>query len=251
MNKNVLVTGSGSGIGQSIAIRLAKEGHNIILNGRTQNKLLETNKILEKYKVRTIIKSGDISKSNFVEQLIAEIRDEWEYLHVVINNAGISGKPSHIINISEEEFQTIIDINFKGTWLVSKFAAKIMKRQRKLNPLRGKLINISSIAGREPMPMEGIYSASKAAVISLTKGLAKELAPDITANVVCPGYHITPMYQDDPQLIKNYWNSINMIPALNKVGTAEDVANVVSFLVSEDSNYITGQVIGVCGGVII
>lgn len=250
-SKNVLVTGSGSGIGRAIALRLASEGHNIILNGRTESKLIETSKMLQKFESKVLIKPGDVSNSSFIEEMFTEIKNEWQILHVIVNNAGISGNPVNIIDVPEEEFQKVMDINFKGTWLVSKFGAKIMKRQRKLKPLWGKIINIASIAGREPMPRAGIYSASKAAVISLTKGLAKELAPKITANAICPGYHVTPIYKDDPDLIEGYSKAINMMPLLDRIGTPEDVAGVVSFLVSEDANYITGQIIGVCGGVIV
>ena len=92
---------------------------------------------------------------------------------------------------------------------------------------------------------------SKAAIISLTKVLAKELAPNITANAICPGYHITPIYKNDPNVIQVYWNSINMIPILKRVGTAEDVTGLISFLVSDDSNYMTGQIISICGGVVL
>jgi len=134
---------------------------------------------------------------------------------------------------------------------VSKYAAKVMKNQRNLKPLRGKIINVSSIAGLEPMPGIGIYSCSKAALIALTKILAKELAPVITANAICPGYHITPIYKNDPNLIRNFWNAINMKPLLRRVGTAEDVTGIISFLVSNDSNYMTGQIISVCGGVVL
>ncbi|MFW9820695.1 MAG: SDR family NAD(P)-dependent oxidoreductase, partial [Candidatus Thorarchaeota archaeon] len=141
--------------------------------------------------------------------------------------------------------------NFKGAWLVSKYAAKAMIKQTELKPLRGKIINVSSIAGLEPMPSVGIYSCSKAAVISLTKALAKELAPIITANAICPGYHVTPIYKNDPNLIRNFWNMINMKPLLQRVGTAEDVTGLISYLVSDDSNYMTGQIISICGGVIL
>lgn len=250
-SKNILVTGSGSGIGRAIADRLASEGHNIILNGRTKSKLIETQQQLQKYKVNTLIKSGDVSDSRFVEDMFKEIKNEWHTLNVVVNNAAVSGNPVNIIDVSEEDFHRVMDINFKGTWLINKFGARLMKRQRKEKPLRGKIINISSIAGREPMPKAGIYSASKAAAISLTKGLAKELAPHITANAVCPGYHLTPMYKNDPNLAESYSKAINMTPLLDRIGTPEDVAGVVSFLVTEDANYITGQIIGVCGGVII
>ncbi|HEC37146.1 hypothetical protein LCGC14_1046700 [marine sediment metagenome] len=249
--KNILITGSGSGLGRAMAIRLAEEGHNIILNGRTESKLIETEKLLEKFNVNILIKVGDVSDSKFVESMISEIVSEQKFLHGVINNAGISGTPTSILDTSEENMQKIMDINFKGTWLVSKYAAKIMKKQEELKPLRGKIINVSSIAGLEPMPGVGIYSCSKGAMITLTKVLAKELAPIITANAICPGYHVTPIYNNDPNLIRNFWNLINMKPLLKRVGTAEDVTGLISFLISDDSNYMTGQIISVCGGVVL
>jgi len=250
-SKNILITGSGSGLGRAMAIRLASEGYNIILNGRTESKLIGTLEMLKEYNVKTFIKTGDVSDSKFVESMISEIIDDVELLHAVINNAGIRGWVGPILKISEEQAQEVMDINFKGTWLVSKYAAIKMNKQRKLEPLRGKIINVSSIAGLEPMPRVGIYSCSKAAIISLTKVLAKELAPNITANAICPGYHVTPIYNNDPNLIQDYCNSINMIPLLKRVGTAEDVTGLVSFLVSDDSNYMTGQIISICGGVIL
>ncbi|MHA1291488.1 MAG: SDR family NAD(P)-dependent oxidoreductase [Promethearchaeota archaeon] len=250
-SKNILITGSGSGLGRAMAIRLAGEGYNIILNGRTESKLIETEKSLKKYNIKTLIKVGDISDSKFVKSMISEIVSELELLHIVINNAGISGEPIPLINISESEMQKIMNINFKGTWLVSKFAAKVMKKQRRLKPIRGKIINVASIAGIEPMPLIGIYSCSKAAIIMLTKALAKELAPTILVNSISPGYHITPIYKNDPKLIQDYWDMIEMKPLLRRAGTSEDVSGLISFLVSNDSNYITGQNIGVCGGVIL
>ncbi|KKK41687.1 hypothetical protein LCGC14_1160380 [marine sediment metagenome] len=249
--KNILITGSGSGLGRAMAIRLAEDGHNITLNGRTESKLTETEKLLEKFNVNVSIKVGDVSSSKFVESMISEIVSEQKILHGVINNAGIGGTPGPVINTSEENMQKIMDINFKGTWLVSKFAAKIFLTQRSLKPLRGKIINVSSIAGLEPMPGTGIYNCSKAAVNSLTHLLAKELAPTITVNAICPGYHVTPIYRNDPELIQKYWNAISMKPLLRRVGTAEDVVGLISFLVSDDSNYITGQIISVCGGVVL
>ena len=250
-SKNILITGSGSGLGRGMAIRLASEGHNIILNGRTESKLVETNQMLKNYNVKTMIKTGDVSESEFVEIMIKDIISEFEWLHVTINNAGISGKGGPIIKTTEKNMQLIMDINFKGTFLVSKYTAKAMRRQKELHPLQGKIINISSITGLDPFPMAPIYSASKAAIISFTKSLAQQLAPVITANAVCPGYHITPIYQNSPKLIQTVWKSMNRPPLLDRVGTAEDVAGLISFLVSDDSNYITGQTISVCGGVVL
>lgn len=250
-SKNILITGSGSGLGRGMAIRLASEGHNIILNGRTEKKLVETEEIIKKYNVKILKKVGDVSDSKFVESMISDIVDELDLLHIVINNAGISEKMGSIISKSEKSFQEIMDINFKGAFLVSKYAVKVMKKQRNLIPLRGKIINISSFAGLEPFAGISIYSASKAAMISFTKSLAKEFAPIITANAVCPGYHVTPIYKNSPELIRSVWTSVNMKPLLDRVGTAEDVAGLISFLVSDDSNYITGQTISVCGGVVL
>jgi 3-oxoacyl-[acyl-carrier protein] reductase len=250
-HKNVLITGSGSGLGRAMAIRLAEEGYNIILNGRTESKLIETRDMLKKFNIKTLIKVGDVSDSKFVELMISEIVKELKLLHGVINNAGISGMATSILDMTEDNMQKIMDINFKGAWLVSKYAAKCMKNQKDLKPLRGKIINVSSIAGLEPMPGIGIYSCSKAAMNSLTKVLAKELAPTITANAICPGYHVTPIYNNDPNLIQNFWNAINMKPLLKRVGTAEDVTGLISYLVSDDSNYLTGQIISICGGVVL
>jgi len=250
-HKNVLITGSGSGLGRAMAIRLGEEGYNIILNGRTESKLIETNKMLKKFNIKTLLKVGDVSDSKFVELMISEIVEEWKLLYGVINNAGISGGLTSILNITEEEAQKIMDINFKGAWLVSKYAAKFMKEQRELKPLRGKIINVSSFLGLESAPGIGIYSCSKAALNMLTKVLAKELAPTITANAICPGYHVTPIYRNDPNLIQNFWNMNNMKPLLKRVGTAEDVTGLISYLVSDDSNYMTGQIISICGGVVL
>ncbi|MFW9877603.1 MAG: SDR family NAD(P)-dependent oxidoreductase, partial [Candidatus Thorarchaeota archaeon] len=250
-NKVVLITGGASGIGRASAIRLAKEGNNIILNGRTESKLIETEKMLKKFQIKILIKAGDVSDSDFVSSMISEIIGELKQLHVVINNAGIGGKGDSILDIPEDEMQKVMDINFKGAWLVSKYAARVMKTQSNLKPLRGKIINISSIAGLDPMPGIGIYSCSKAALIALTKILAKELAPVITANAICPGYHLTPMYKNDPNLIQNFWNAINMKPLLKRVGMAEDVVGIISYLVSDDSDYMTGQIISICGGVVL
>ncbi len=249
--KNILITGSGSGLGRAMAIRLADEGYNIILNGRTESKLIETNEILKKFNIKSTIKVGDVSDSKFVESMISEIIEEWELLYGVINNAGISKGSASILDKNEKDMQKIMDINFKGAWLVSKYAAKCMIKQRELKPLRGKIINVSSIAGLDPMPGIGIYSCSKAALNMLTKVLAKELAPIITANAICPGYHVTPIYNNDPKLIQNFWDLINMKPLLKRVGTAEDVTGLISYLVSDDSNYMTGQIISMCGGVVL
>ncbi|MFW9824039.1 MAG: SDR family NAD(P)-dependent oxidoreductase, partial [Candidatus Thorarchaeota archaeon] len=128
--KNILITGSGSGLGRAMALRLAKEGYNIILNGRTEIKLVETRNMLKKFHINALIKAGDVSDSNFVSSMISDIINEMNKLHCVINNAGIGGIGTSILDISEEDIQKVMDINFKGAWLVSKYAGKIMQTQR-------------------------------------------------------------------------------------------------------------------------
>ncbi|MFX0135054.1 MAG: SDR family NAD(P)-dependent oxidoreductase [Candidatus Hodarchaeota archaeon] len=249
-SKNILITGAGSGFGRAMAIRLAKEGNNLILNDLNSEGLNETEKLLKSFNVETLLQVGDISDSNFVKSMILESFNKFKLLHVLINNAGISGNPTNTIDISEEVMEKIMGVNFKGPWLVTKFAAKKMKTQRQLKPIRGKIINIASIAGKDPSPLIGIYSCSKAALIALTKVLAKELAPKMTVNAVCPGFHVTGIYKNDPNLILEYLDVLNKNILLKRLGTAEDITGMVSFLVSDDSNYITGQIINVDGGVV-
>lgn len=249
-SKNILITGAGSGFGRAMAIRFAKEGNNLILNDVNGDDLTETEKILEQYNVKILPQVGDVADSNFVESMISETINEFQLLHVVINNAGIRGDPANTIDISEEDMERIMNVNFKGTWLISKFAAKKMKKQKELKPIRGKIINIASIAGKEPLEIAGIYSCSKAAVIALTKLLAKELAPRITVNAVCPGFHVTGIFNNDPKTVEEYMKVLNLKVRLRRIGTAEDITGLVSFLVSDDSNYMTGQSIVIDGGVI-
>ncbi|MFX1452368.1 MAG: SDR family NAD(P)-dependent oxidoreductase [Promethearchaeota archaeon] len=249
-SRNILITGAGSGFGRAMAVRLAKEGNNLILNDLNSDGLNETKSLLKSYNVETLLHVGDISDSKFVKSMISETFDKFKLLHILINNAGIGGNPTNTIDISEEEMERIMSVNFKGPWLVSKFAAKKMKSQRQLNPIRGKIINIASIAGKEPSPLIGIYSCSKAALIALTKVLAMELAPKMTVNAICPGFHVTGIYKNDPNLIKEYMDILNKNILLKRIGDADDITGLVSFLVSDDSNYMTGQIINVDGGVV-
>lgn len=249
-SKNILITGAGSGFGRAMAIRFAKEGHNLILNDINGATLSETEKILKQFNVKILLQVGDVSDSNFVESMISETINEFKLLHVVINNAGIRGKETNVIDISEEDMEKVMNINFKGAWLISKFAAKKMKKQKELKPIRGKLINIASIAGKFPLEIAGIYSISKAALIALTRILAKELAPRITVNAVCPGFHVTGIFNNDPRTVEEYMKLLNLKVLLRRIGTAEDITGLVSFLVSDDSNYMTGQSITIDGGVI-
>ncbi|MHA1301202.1 MAG: SDR family NAD(P)-dependent oxidoreductase [Candidatus Helarchaeota archaeon] len=248
--RNILITGAGSGFGRAMAIRFAKEGNNLILIDLNEEGLNETDTLLKEFNIKTMLHVGDVSDSNFVKSMVEKSVEEFKLLHVAINNAGIGGNPTNVIDISEREMERVMNVNFKGTWLVSKFVAKKMKKQKELKPIRGKIINIASIAGKTPQKMIGIYSCSKAAIIALTKVLAKELAPRIIVNAVCPGFHLTGIYKNDPKFIEEVLKIRNIKPLLKRIGTAEDITGLVSFLVSDDSNYMTGQIINVDGGIL-
>jgi len=250
MTKNILITGAGSGFGRAMAIRLASEDYNLILNDMNEEGLKQTDNLLKEYNIKSFLQVGDISDSEFVQSMINNTKDEFEILHVIINNAGISGEPINMIDVSEKDLDRIMNINFKGTWLLCKYAAKMMKKQKDIKPIRGKIINIASDAGKHPMPLIGPYSCSKAAIIALTKVLSRELAPRMTVNAICPGFHVTGIYNNDPNLIKSFLGTLNIKIPLKRLGTAEDIAGIISFLVSEDSNYITGQSFNVDGGVL-
>ncbi|MHA1893700.1 MAG: SDR family NAD(P)-dependent oxidoreductase [Candidatus Helarchaeota archaeon] len=250
-SKNILITGAGSGFGRAMAIRLAREGNNLILNDIDEEGLEETNRLLDKKNIETFLQVGDLSSSIFIKQLLESTVWEFGLLHVIINNAGVSGEPTNVIDVSEDVFDRVMNINFKAYWLISKYGAKIMKKQRELKPIRGKIINIASVAGKEPMPLIGIYSCSKAAVIALTKVLARELAPRITVNAICPGFHVTGIYKNDPKVIEDFLKVLNTKIPLKRLGTAEDVTGLVSFLISKDADYMTGQALNLCGGVVL
>ena len=248
--KNILITGAGSGFGRAMGIRLASEGHNLILNDVNENGLKETEKLIKEHNIKILLQVGDVSDSKSVQNMISNTKKEFQVLHVIINNAGVSGEPTNMIDVSEEDLDHVMNVNFKGYWLLSKYAAKLMKKQKDIKPIRGKIINVASDAGKYPMPLIGPYSCSKAAVIALTKVLSRELAPRITVNAICPGFHVTGIYNNDPKLIETFMETLSLKIPLKRLGTAEDVTGMISFLVSEDSNYITGQSFNVDGGVL-
>ena len=250
VSKNILITGAGSGFGRAMAIRLAKEGNNLILNDLNSNGLNETNNLLKQYNVKALLFVGDISDSNFVKSMMDKSVEEMKYIHAAINNAGMRPDLTDMINLSEDNLNRVMNVNFKGAWLVSKYVAKRMKKQKELTPIRGRIINIASIAGKEAMQLIGVYCCSKAALIALTKVLAKELAPKILVNAICPGFHLTGIYNNDKTLIDGLLKVIKMAPLLKRYGTAEDITGLVSFLISDDSNYMTGQIINIDGGVL-
>ena len=239
--KVALITGSSRGIGRSIAIRLANEGFNVVFNYRNNpGSLVETINDIESRGGKAVSIKADVSNESEVGVMIKQIKELWESIDVLVNNAGIR-KDQLLMRMTESSWDDVLDTNLKGAFLCSKAVLPFMVKKK-----FGRIINISSIVGITGNPGQGNYAASKAGLIGLTKTIAREVASrNITANAIAPGYIETDMVKELPDELRSRIQS--MVP-LGRLGTGDDVAGMVAFLCSEDANYITGQVIGVDGG---
>ena len=239
-----LVTGGTRGIGKQIALTLAKNGYDIAINYRTENEELKNLKEqIEKEHVKCLTVKGDVSNFEDCENFVKETVDNLGSIDVLVNNAGIT-KDMLIMRMKKEDFEQVIDVNLVGTFNVTKNVIPYMMKARS-----GNIVNISSVVGISGNAGQTNYSASKAGIIGFTKSLAKEVASrNIRVNAVAPGFIETSMTDSLKDEIKE--EIAKNIP-LKRMGKPEDVANVVKFLVSEDSSYITGQVINIDGGMLM
>ncbi len=240
--KVALITGASRGIGREIALALAKEEYSLAINYFAKDEdLVELEKELQGTKYE--LYQADVSDYNQVEEMIKNVHNDFDRIDVLINNAGIT-KDNLLMRMSEDEFDSVIDVNLKGTFNCMRHISRIMLRQRS-----GVIINISSITGVSGNAGQANYAASKAGVIGLTKSAAKELSSrNIRVNAIAPGFIETAMTEKLNEKVKE--NMLNNIP-LQRYGSTEDVANLVVFLASGKSNYITGQVIHVDGGMVM
>lgn len=243
-NKVALITGATRGIGRQIAITLANSGFDIVVNYRKENaELEETKKQIEETGRECLAVQGDVSNYEDCERFIKEAIEEFGKVDVLVNNAGIT-KDNLLMRMKKEDFDDVLNVNLVGTFNVTKNVIPYMMKARK-----GRIINISSVVGVAGNAGQTNYSASKAGIIGFTKSLAKEVASrNILVNAVAPGFIETNMTDVLKDEIKE--NIAKSIP-LKRMGNAKDVANVVKFLASEESSYITGQVINVDGGMIM
>ena len=244
-SKTALVTGASRGIGKKIAETLALEGYNVCINyNKSEEQAISLQKELLEKNCNVQIIKADIKNRDSVDKMIDKIIEKYGSIDVVINNAGIS-ESKLFTDITEEDLKNMFDTTIIGTFNVSQSALK----KYMIRNHTGSIINITSIWGIVGASMEVNYSTMKAGIIGMTKSLAKELAPtNIRVNAIAPGMIDTQMNSHlTNEEIKEF---VNEIP-LGRIGKTQDVANVVSFLASDKSEYITGQVINVDGGIVI
>jgi 3-oxoacyl-[acyl-carrier protein] reductase len=238
--KVALVTGSKQGIGYEIALSLAENGADVVLNDVGISEEDEIFKKISNLGRKAICASADISNEDQVNQLFDKVKTEFGKLDILVNNAGIT-RDAISSKMTLDQWNKVIAVNLTGTFLCSKAAVKLMEV-----PGEGAIINFSSLAGVKGNIGQANYSASKAAVIGLTKTLSLEYArKNVRVNAIAPGVIATPMTETIPDNVKQ--NMISRIP-LQRMGTPRDVANVVLFLASPESAYVTGQLIHVNGG---
>jgi 3-oxoacyl-[acyl-carrier protein] reductase len=239
--KNCLVTGGSRGIGKSIAITLARLGANVAITyTRSSEAAGQVVHEIEESGVKALAFQADAVDFQKAEEVINEIVSQWGTLDVLVNNAGIT-RDNLILRMDEKAWDDVITTNLKSIFNYSKAATKPMMRAR-----GGSIINISSVVGISGNAGQSNYAASKAGIIGFTKSFAKELASrNIRANVVAPGYILTEMTE---QLSEKVLDSIKQETPLGRAGEPDEVSNVVAFLASDLSSYITGEVIRVDGG---
>ncbi len=243
LDQAAVVTGSARGIGKTIALTLAGAGANIVISDLNVEAGKETVDEINTMGRKAVWIEADVSKSDQATKLIEKAHEAFGQINILVNNAGIT-RDNLLMRMSEDEWDSVIAVNLKGTYNCMRAAAKIFMKQRS-----GRIINIASVVGQMGNAGQANYASSKAGVIGLTKSVAKELAArNVLVNAVAPGFIETAMTEKLPE---NARESLLQVIPLAKFGQPEDVARVVLFLSSDRSSYITGQVINVDGGMVM
>jgi 3-oxoacyl-[acyl-carrier protein] reductase len=238
--QTAVITGGGRGIGKAIAETLARRGVNIVVVDVNLDIAKETADYLTTLGVRSIPARADVSNAAEVNAIFQTALKEFEKVEILVNNAGIT-RDGLLMRMKEEDWDAVLNINLKGTFLCSKEAIRLMSRQR-----YGRIVNIASVVAFMGNAGQANYGASKAGIVGLTKTTAQEYASrGVTANAVAPGFITTAMTDALPENVRN--EMMKSIP-MGRFGTVEDVANAVAFFAAPETGYITGQVIHINGG---
>jgi 3-oxoacyl-[acyl-carrier protein] reductase len=235
-----LVTGASRGIGRAIALGLAACGASVAGVARTLEGLQGTMLAIREAGGTAFGYAADVSKTEDVQRVVDEVEAKFQRIHILVNNAGVT-RDGLVLRMEDSAWQEVIDTNLKGTFLFCRAVGACMIRAR-----YGRIINISSVSGLMGNPGQANYSASKAGVIGLSKTIARELASrNVTVNVVAPGFITTDMTDVLPEKVKT---EVKERVPLRRLGTPEDIADLVRYLASPGASYLTGQVIAVDGG---
>jgi 3-oxoacyl-[acyl-carrier protein] reductase len=245
--KIALVTGASRGIGRAIAVGMAKRGFDIAINDieRQKDAMQDVAKEIEASGRRVLTVYADVSNKTDVETMVQKTVENFGRIDAVVNNAGIL-IASDVEHLKEEHWDSVLDVNAKGTFLVVQAVLPFMKKQN-----YGRIVNIASIGGKHGAPEQAHYSASKAAVMGFTRVLAQEVGTfGITANCICPGIILTDMGRVnlDDIAVRETWQEKT---AMRRIGDPEDVVGPVAFLASDDAAFVTGQSLNVDGGIVL
>lgn len=241
--KTAIVTGASGGIGQAVAVALAKAGADVALCGQNKDRLAATAELVASTGRRNVSYAMNIGQAEAIQQTVDDVFKQWGRIDIMVNNAGIT-RDGLLIRMSEQDWDEVMNVNLKSVFLFSKAVARIMMKQR-----AGSIVNIASIIGLIGNPGQCNYSASKGGIIAFTKSVARELASrNIRANAIAPGFIATKMTENIPADLQK--KMLDSIP-LGRYGTPEDVADLAVFLAGDRSAYITGQVISICGGMVM
>lgn len=241
MKQTAIVTGGSRGIGRAVAVRLAKDGMNLVINYRGNSAAAEeTERLCRELGAEVLLVQGDVSRAEDCEKLAAQAKEAFGRVDVLVNNAGIT-RDGLLARMTEEDFRAVLDVNLVGPWNMMKAVNRIMMKQR-----YGRIVNLSSVTGLMGNMGQTNYAAAKAGILGMTKSYAREVASrGITVNAVAPGFIDTDMTEAMPEGAKD--KIITGIP-MGRTGKPEDVAEAVAFLASEQAGYITGEALRVDGG---
>ena len=241
--KTSLITGASQGIGETIALELSKGGAEVLMLDVQKEKVENTAEKIRERGGKATAYYADVSNMEQISEVMKRMIQNHEQIHHVVNNAGIT-RDNLLMRMKEEEWDSVLAVNLKGVFNISQAIIRHMMGKR-----YGRIVNVSSVVGLMGNAGQVNYSASKAGVIGFTKSLAREVASrGITVNAVAPGYIATAMTKNLPEAVKKKFEEI--IP-MKKFGLPEDVANAVKFLLSDKAAYITGQVLGINGGMLM